>query len=93
MDLSAGGAAFRARVDVARGAPVFVDFAYQKTWICQATGHVVRVLPFGAPSGVEIEFGFANDELQTFLRTFDQISEALRPNLLRALSDMRVRIA
>ncbi len=94
MDLSAGGVSFRARVEPTPGAGAFVDFVYKDRWACQATGHVVRVLPFGtAERGVAIEFGFANEALQAFLQTLAETPEALRPDLLEGVSDMSIRVA
>ncbi len=93
MDLSAGGVSFRAPIEPAVGAGAFIDFVYQERWACQATGYVVRVLPFGAQRGVAIEFGFANDALRSFLHTLKQTPQALRPNLLAALDNVSVRIA
>ncbi|MCG8418745.1 MAG: PilZ domain-containing protein [Proteobacteria bacterium] len=92
LDLSAGGAFITARTAIELGAGTFVHMVYQHSTICEATGHVVRTLPFGSETGAAIEFAFANQELVAFLHTYKQTAEALRWELLQALSDIQIRL-
>jgi hypothetical protein len=94
LELSAGGAFITTRTDasIAAGAGVFVHFVYQRDQVCEATGHVVRVLPFGAERGLAIEFGFANPELSQLLHTLGSTPAALLPELLGDISDIEIRL-
>jgi hypothetical protein len=95
LELSDSGAFITLRSDlsIAAGASVFVHFVYQRHQVCEATGHVARVLPFGVQRGVAIEFGFANAELGELLHTLAGTPPALLPELLGEISDIEIRLA
>jgi hypothetical protein len=94
LELSEGGAFITTGTDasIAAGAGVFVHFVYQRQKVCEATGHVARVLPFGAERGLAIEFGFANSELSQLLHTLGSTPPALLPDLLGDISDIQIRL-
>ena len=92
LDLSAGGAFFTSRAQPEVGAGAFISFVYASDHRCEATGHVIRTLPFGVEIGVAIEFAFANQAFKTFLQTYDRTAEALRPDLLAAMTEIAVRM-
>jgi Tfp pilus assembly protein PilZ len=91
MELSVGGAFVGAEVDVEAGGSVFMRFTYQDELKCEATGHIVRILPFGRSKGIAIRFGVTNPALQALLRTLAQMPESLQPDLLGSISQVRVR--
>ena len=92
LDLSVGGAFLAAPVQAEVGSGVFVSFIYWGNHLCEATGHVVRILPFGQELGMAIEFGFINEGLGAFLRAYERTAEALRPELLDALTEFQIRL-
>lgn len=91
MELSVGGAFVGAEIDVEPGGSVFMRFTYQGQVKCEATGHIVRILPFGRINGIAIRFGVTNPALQALLRTLVQMPESLQPDVLGAISDVHVR--
>lgn len=92
VDLSANGASLTTEWAITAGVGVFVTFAVGGR-SCEATGHVVRVFPFGAVYGVAVEFGVANEEFYEFLRELDRAHEAARPDMLGAIEQLCVHVA
>lgn len=92
LDLSAGGAFISAAVQAKVGDGVFISFVYWADDVCEATGQIIRIMPFGADHGLAIEFAIANDPLLYFVQTYERTPEALRPELIESLSDIRVRL-
>ncbi len=92
LDLSVGGAFITAVTRPEIGAGAFLTFTYWGNHACEATGHVVRILPFGSEIGVGIELAFANEAFLSFLKTYERTAEALRPELIDALADIQVRL-
>jgi hypothetical protein len=91
MDMSAGGAFFTAPVEAAEGASGYVRFQRGRE-LCEATGRVVRVLPFGSMQGVGVEFAFANDGLIYFLRELSAAAEVVRGDLLTQIEELALQI-
>lgn len=91
LELSSGGAFIGAPIEVQAGDAMFIRFMYQDAHKCEATGHVVRLLPFGRTNGVAMRFGVANAQLQALIRTLAQMPEALQTDVLHAISRVEVR--
>lgn len=92
IDLSMSGASITTRWAITSGVGVYVTFRYAGE-LCEATGRVLRVFPFGEMYGVAVEFGIANQNLGRFLREFEETHEASRPELLARIEDLVIQIA
>ena len=92
LDLSAGGTFVSAPVQAEVGAGIFMSFVYWGNHQCEATGQIIRIMPFGAEVGLAIEFVFANDPLLDFVKTYERTADALRPELIESLSQIQLRL-
>ena len=90
LELSVGGAFVSAPIDVPAGQSIYLRFRYQGKHSCQATGHVVRTMPFGKSRGIALTFGVANASLQALLRTLVQMPQSLRPAVLTAIDEVKL---
>ena len=59
---------------------------------CEATGKVVRTLPFGATFGIGMEFQFADESFLAFLHQLANCREADRPELLGQIRDLELHV-
>jgi hypothetical protein len=94
-DMSEGGAYITVppeAQDVDVGGAAYVRFVVDGH-VCEATGQVVRVMPFGAERGVGVAFAVANDELIEFLRKLATASEFVRPTMLGDIDELFVQLA
>lgn len=89
-DLSEGGAFVQITWQVAENVNVFIRFDvldYQ----CEATGTVLRTVPFGPESyGIAIAFGFANQNFTNFVMNLENIPEAQRPGYLQNVHNLQI---
>jgi len=94
VDLSETGASITAPWAVAAGVGIYIQFNLAPDVPCEATGSVVRVFPFGGGHyGLAVELGYANPAFIHFLRNLDAAAEAIRPDFLADIRDLRIRIA
>jgi PilZ domain-containing protein len=82
FDLSEGGAFLTTRAPPPTGVGVYMRFHLHGDTLCEATGYVVRTMPFGGETGVAVQFGHVNDGFVAFLRNLAAALEAGRPDLL-----------
>lgn len=91
MDLSSHGASITTRWAVTNGVGVFFSF-HTGGQLCEATGSVVRVFPFGELYGLAVELGYANDEFLGFLNALEAAAEASRPDMLATIEDLVIKL-
>ena len=91
VDLSELGASLSAPSAVAAGTPTYLFFDLVPDIRCEATGAVVRVVPFGRLYGIGVELAYANPGYLHFLRNLDATPEAIRPVLLGDIRGLTVR--
>ncbi len=93
VELSETGASITAPWSVAVGVGIYIQFTLAPDVPCEATGSVIRVLPFGGHHGLAVELGYANPAFIHFLRNLDAAAEAIRPDFLADIRDLHIRIA
>jgi hypothetical protein len=92
-DLSEGGAFLTCRAALPVDAGVYVRFRIDGETVCEATGSVLRVMPFGAEQGVAVAFVYANEALLAFLRALHAALDADRPELLADIRGLEIQVA
>lgn len=92
IDLSLEGASITARWAVTAGVGVYLTFTVGGV-LCEATGSVLRVFPFGDNFGLAVEFGVANGAFGDFLRRLEDAHEANRPDIMGEIVDLVIQIA
>jgi hypothetical protein len=93
VELSETGASLTVPWAVAVGAGIYIQFTLAPDVHCEATGSVIRVFPFGGHHGLAVELGYANPAFIHFLRNLDAAAEAIRPDFLSDIRDLRIHIA
>lgn len=93
IEMSAGGASLSLEVPVALEAAAYIRFLSPDGRECEATGQVVRAMPFGRAHGIALEFRFVNAALDEFLVTLEATQQALRPDLMTRIRELRIQFA
>jgi len=91
IDLSSHGASITTRWAVTNGVGVFLSFRTGEQ-LCEATGSVVRVFPFGDLYGLAVELGYANAAFLGFLGALEAAAEASRPDMLETIDDLVISL-
>jgi hypothetical protein len=93
IEMSAGGASLSVGFPVAVETAAYIRFLSPQGRECEATGQVVRAMPFGRTHGIALEFRFVNTALDEFLATLEATQQALRPDLLAQIRELRIQVA
>jgi hypothetical protein len=91
VDLSEQGASLTAPAPVDAGTPAYLHFDLVPDIRCEATGAVVRVVPFDRLFGIAVELVYANPAYLHFLRNLDATPDPIRPVLLGDIRDLTLR--
>jgi len=92
FDLSEGGAFFTTRSPPPSGAHAYMRFHLLGATLCEATGYVVRTMPFGGETGVAVQFGHVNEGFVHFLRNLAAALEANRIDLLADVDRLAMQV-
>lgn len=96
QDFSESGASFTSPYPVDVNAVIYIGFSvgtHADRPRCEATGRIIRVLPFGAIVGAGIEFQFADENFIAYLRQLADCREAERMDLLGQIRDLELHLA
>lgn len=74
------------------GVRVQVRFLIDPELHCEAQGHVLRTVPFGALYGIAFEFSQFNDPFRHFLSNLDRAVADERARFLDDVRDLRVEL-
>jgi hypothetical protein len=91
VDLSENGASLTIPSPVAMNVGAYLSFMLSPSTKCEATGTVVRTIPFGNLHGIGIELVYANAGYLNFLRNLEAVAEAAKPSLLADIRELKVR--
>ncbi len=95
QNFSESGASFTSPTGIPHGAVVYFGFFlgdHADRPRCEATGSVVRTLPFGTSFGIGVEFKFADDNFLGFLHQLADSREADRPELLGQIRQLEIHL-
>jgi hypothetical protein len=92
FDLSEGGAFFTTTSPPAAGAHAYMRFHLLGSTLCEATGYVVRTMPFGGETGVAVQFGHVNPGFLDFLRNLAAALQAQRVDLLADVDRLAMQL-
>lgn len=96
QNFSRSGAWFTSPIELSVGTEVYVGFylgEHHDRPRCEATGTIVRTLPFGKDTGVGLEFKFADDNFIGFLQQLNTSREADRPELLGQIRELELHVS
>jgi hypothetical protein len=92
FDVSEGGAFFTTPTPPPHGANAYMRFGERGGSHSEATGYVLRTMPFGGVTGVAVQFGHVNAPFLDFLRVIDATLEATRIDLFTDLTGFEIFI-
>jgi|GEM_PF-6767705 len=96
QNFSESGAWFTSPIALDIGTTVYVGFflgEHSDRPRCEATGAVVRTLPFGRDTGIGLKFKFADDRFIGFLQQLSTGREADRPELLGQIRQLELHVS
>jgi hypothetical protein len=92
FDVSEGGAFFTVPTAPPPGANAYMRFRPRDGAHSEATGYVLRTMPFGGATGVAVQFGHVNAPFLAFLRAVDASLDASRVDLFANLDGFEIFI-
>jgi len=96
QNFSVSGASLTSRESIGVGCIVYIGFylgEFADRPRCEATGKVVRTIPFGMDFGIGVEFQFADENFLAFLKQLEASREADRPTLLGQVRELEIHLS